>query len=273
MRGSLSIHLAFSGIEAMRQRIDGNRDIGQIQRRNELGQVSMNKSDQKTPRQLPLGFASDPGYRSEDLIVSGANSAAAGLIGSWPAWPSPVVVLAGPTGSGKTHIASAWQARSAAQRIEAYCIGEPDLSESRAVLVEDADRPDLDELGLFHLINTVRESEGTLLLTARFFPAAWPVSLDDLASRLNAATVVEIAEPDDALLVGVVTKLFADRQIEIEPHIVSYLVHRMDRSLATAIVVVDLIDRLSLEKKHRVSRALAGEALALMEQGQGELDL
>lgn len=225
-------------------------------------------TDEGLPRQLPMEFDLIEGYSADDLVVTEANRAAATLVAGWPDWPSPVIVLAGPTGSGKTHLASIWRARSAARAFKAAAIGKPDLPASGAALVEDVDSGEIDEEGLFHLINAVRSADGTLLMTSRGFPSAWPVGLADLRSRLKAATTVEIAEPDDALLGAVITKLFADRQLTIEPHVVSFLVHRMDRSLATAIDLVGRIDRMSLERKTRISRALAAEVLAAMD-GKG----
>ncbi|TGR92543.1 hypothetical protein EN852_039210, partial [Mesorhizobium sp. M2E.F.Ca.ET.209.01.1.1] len=84
----------------------------------------------------------------------------------------------------------------------------------RPALIDDIDKTAIDEPGLFHLINAVRGAGSTLLLTARRFPSAWRVALPDLVSRLKAAATVEIHEPDDLLLAGVITKLFADRQVE-----------------------------------------------------------
>ena len=127
---------------------------------------------------------------------------------------------------------------------------------------------DLDETGLFHLINAVRAAGTHLLLTARRFPSAWGVRLPDLASRLKAAATVEILEPDDHLLAGVITKLFADRQVEVEPHVVQFLVRRIERSLSTAIGVVDRLDRAALEQKTRITRALAAEMVNAMDQGR-----
>ena len=132
---------------------------------------------------------------------------------------------------------------------------------------------DLDEHGLFHLINAVRGAETQLLLTSRRFPSAWGVALPDLASRLKAAATVEILEPDDLLLAAVITKLFADRQVEVEPHVVQFLVRRIERSLSTAIDVVDRLDRAALEQKTRITRALAAETVSAMDQGQVEFDL
>lgn len=223
----------------------------------------MRTPEKERPRQLPFGFGRDSGHAPEDLVVTGANRAAVHLITAWPSWPSPVVVLAGPSGSGKTHLAAIWRARSGAVELDPGNLASPALVDGAAVLVEDADRAGIDDAALFHLINAVRAAGGSLLLTARSLPQAWGVRLQDLASRLKAATVAEIAAPDDALLSGVIVKLFADRQIEVEAHVVGFMIHRMDRSLASAMRVVDLIDRLSLERKSRITRALAAEALSL----------
>ena len=156
--------------------------------------------------------------------------------------------------------------RRSGRWLEGSEIGHP-------VLIDDADRADLDEAGLFHLINAVRAAGTHLLLTARRFPSAWGVRLPDLASRLKAPPVVEILEPDDLLLAGVITKLFADRQVEVEPHVVQFLVRRIERSLSTAIAVVERLDRAALEQKSRITRALAAETVNAMDEGQAELDL
>ncbi|WP_423249307.1 HdaA/DnaA family protein, partial [Brucella melitensis] len=51
-----------------------------------------------------------------------------------------------------------------------------------------------------------------------------------------------------------------------EPHVVSYLVSRMERSLLSAIQIVDRLDRAALEQKSRITRALAAQILADMGQ-------
>jgi chromosomal replication initiation ATPase DnaA len=207
--------------------------------------------------------------------MSRANDAAVSLIDRWPDWPSPVVVLAGPTGSGKSHLGAIWREMSAAAELDRRGIGEAvALAEQGTPLfLDDADAGGLDETGLFHALNAVRAAGSSMLITARRFPAAWGVALPDLASRLKAAATIEIGEPDDELLAGVIAKLFADRQVEVEPHVVQYLVRRIERSLATAIRVVDRLDRIALEEQTRITRALAAEAVGALDEGQGELDI
>lgn len=226
--------------------------------------------------QLPLDLALAAGHGRDELVVSPANSAAVSLIDDWPHWPSPVIVLAGPAGSGKTHLGAIWCEASGALILDRASLQQAvtdsaNVQGTSAFLIDDADGEGLDQTGLFHLINHVRASGGTLLMTARRFPGAWAVTLPDLASRLKAATTVEIAEPDDLLLAGVITKLFADRQVTVDPVVVTYLVRRMERSLAAANAVVEALDRLALSRAMRISRAMAAEVLDAFDTRQGSL--
>ncbi|PSH68039.1 hypothetical protein CU102_15870 [Phyllobacterium brassicacearum] len=225
-----------------------------------------------TPRQLPLDLGHEPGYSRDDLIVSASNMAAADMVDRWPSWISPVVVLAGPTGSGKTHLAAVWKAESDATVIDARNVGSAS-GENGPFLIDDIGDGPIDEAGLFHLINSVRQSGSSLLMTSRKWPANWPVTLPDLASRLKAATTVEIGEPDDMLLSGVLYKLFADRQIAVDPNVIGFLVSHIERSLSTANRVVERLDRAALEKKSKITRALAASVVTAIDEGQAAFDL
>lgn len=226
------------------------------------------------PNQLPLDFAHLSADSREDLIVSDPLSAAVSIVDGWPQWPSPWVVLAGPTGSGKSHLAAIWADRSQAVRISALADDADALAAAASgpVLIEDVDRTGFDETALFHLMNTVRANSTFMLVTTRLWPAAWNVRLPDLASRLKAATIVEIGEPDDELLAQVLVKLFADRQITPDDRVIAYLVARMERSLEAARWIVGRIDERALARKGAVSRALAAEVLAEMEAGTSDTE-
>lgn len=223
-----------------------------------------------SPRQLPLDLAHAEATSRDDLVIGPSNAQAVALIDRWPDWPSPVAVLAGPAGSGKSHLASIWREASNAAAFAPGRLG-PEAVEAAArgpVLIDDIDAAPIDETGLFHLINAVRQQGAFLLMTSRRFPQGWGVKLPDLASRLKAAATVEIHEPDDELLAAVTTKLFADRQVEVEPHVVQFLVRRIERSLSSAIAVVARLDRAALERKSRITRTLAAQIVEAMEEGR-----
>ncbi|WP_417673729.1 HdaA/DnaA family protein [Roseibium sp.] len=217
----------------------------------------------ETPRQLPLVLPHEAALGRDDYLVGKSNRAAFELLGAWPDWPAPVVILAGPVGSGKTHLVEAFHAETGAAVVKAgELVSEAvaDLVTGEAVVVEDAHRG-IDETALFHLLNAARQAGVPVLITSRTWPAAWGITLPDLMSRLRAAAPIEIEEPDDDLLRRVLVKLFADRQIAIDLGVVDYLVVRMERSLGVAMKVVDAIDRESLAGRAKITKPLAGRVL------------
>lgn len=215
--------------------------------------------------QLPLAFDHAAATGREDLAVSERLAAAVSLIDSWPHWPAPVVVLTGPPGSGKSHLAEIFRAQAGAVDIDAMAGSHSaDRASQTPVIIEDADRKGFDEIEFFHVINNVKQYGTGLLVTARSFPPSWNVQLPDLKSRLKAAMVIEIGPPDEQLLGQVIVKLFADRQLYIDDKIVSYMVQRMERSFSTAQDVVDQIDRLALARRTKITRALVSEVLAAL---------
>ncbi|HMQ57048.1 MAG TPA: DnaA/Hda family protein [Rhizobiaceae bacterium] len=214
-------------------------------------------------RQLPFELGHAAGKARDDLVVSRANRAAVSMIDRWPAWPSPVGIVCGPAGSGKSHLAEIWTEAANAVAVEPGAIRPETLAmaEIRPLSIDGVDTAPIDETGLFHLLNVVRAHGGSLLLTARRPPSAWPLGLPDLASRLQAATRAHIDQPDDVLLEAVLTKLFSDRQVAVEPNVTGYLVRRMERSLAEATALVHDLDRAALSLKAPVTRALAQRVL------------
>ncbi|WP_279110402.1 HdaA/DnaA family protein [Bartonella apis] len=224
----------------------------------------------KRLEQLPLSLSHPTDFYSDDLVVTKSNKSAYELIERWPNWPMPVAVLVGPDGSGKTHFATVWADISKAQKIEPDQLDQAItlIEKGIPVLVEDMDGVDLNEVVFFHLINSVKEShvinpKTTLLITARKGPSNWNVKLDDLASRLRSVTLATLEQPDDELLNAVAFKLFSDRQITVDPSVVEFLVSRSERSLFALGKTVDQIDRLALQRKSKITKALVSEALAV----------
>ena len=212
-------------------------------------------------RQLPLDLPHRPSLERDDLVVSAANRLAVEAVDAWPDWSHPVLLVTGPPGSGKSHLAEVWSMEAGASVAAESSVGDILKTPDFRVVVDDVDRGGLDENALFALVNAARLGGGWLFLTGRSLPAAMEIATPDLRSRLSAATIVPLGAPDDALLTGVLAKLFADRQIEVEAGALRYLVERMERSLDAARRIVAAVDREALAVKARVTRPLLRRVL------------
>jgi chromosomal replication initiation ATPase DnaA len=215
-----------------------------------------------SPRQLALALDHAESFAREDFLSGPSNAAALALIDRWPDWPARVMALIGPEGSGKSHLAAIWAEAAGARVLAAKLLSEIDLPAAfatGALVVEDLEPGDLDERALFHLLNLGREEDAYVLITARSAPAAFPVSIRDLGSRLRALPSVALAAPDDALLRALIFKLAADRQLAVDEALVNYLANRIERSFAGARAAVKLLDEEAMRQHRPVTRALAAD--------------
>jgi chromosomal replication initiation ATPase DnaA len=225
------------------------------------------------PRQLAFDLSLDPRFGREDFLVSPSNERAYALIERWPDWPDPVLVLVGPKGSGKSHLAAIWAASAHAWTVDAFEVSGsrvPHLVSNGALVIEDADGADRDEAALFHLLNLARERGACVLLTAAAPPDRWSLRTPDLLSRLRLAPSVSLDPPDDALLRAVLVKLFVDRQLVVDTTVVDYVALRIERSLARAAEVVAALDREALSRGRRITRPMAAEVLGGVAEADDE---
>ncbi|WP_187429232.1 DnaA regulatory inactivator Hda [Roseobacter fucihabitans] len=215
------------------------------------------------PEQLGFDLPRVAALRRADFLVAPSNAVALAMIED-PA--TDKLVLSGPDGSGKTHLAHIWAAQRDAKILPATALREdavPNLAQG-SVALEDvpliAGDPEA-QTALFHLYNLVLAEGHALLLTGRSVARDWGLTLPDLASRITAAPAVSVQVPDDALLAAVLAKLFADRQLTPKTDLIPYLIRRMDRSFAAAGAIVERLDAASLAQKRPLSRSFAATLL------------
>jgi chromosomal replication initiation ATPase DnaA len=216
------------------------------------------------PRQLAFALPHAESLSRDNFLEGPANAAALALVDSWPDWPNRIMLLTGPEGSGKSHLAAIWAEEAGARSTTAHALtatSVPGALATGALVVEDLNPQSFDERALFHLMNLAREEQAFVLITARVPPAAFQVELRDLRSRLRAVPVVTLLPPDDQLFRALIVKFCADRQLSIDETVVSYLATRIERSFAAARQAVELLDTEALRLGRPVTRALAAELL------------
>ena len=216
------------------------------------------------PRQLAFALPHAESLSRDDFLEGPCNAAALALVDSWPDWPNRMMLLAGPEGSGKSHLAAIWAEQAGARSTTARALtpaAVPGALATGALVVEDLNPSGFDERALFHLMNLAREDQAFVLITARVPPAAFEVELRDLRSRLRAVPVVTLLPPDDHLFRALIVKFCADRQLSVDETVVSYLVTRIERSFAAVRHAVELLDTEALRLGRPVTRALAADLL------------
>jgi chromosomal replication initiation ATPase DnaA len=216
------------------------------------------------PRQLAFALPHAESFSRDDFLEGPANAAALSLVESWPEWPNRVMLLAGPEGSGKSHLATIWAQQAGARSISAHALTPavvPGALATGALVVDDLNPQAFDERALFHLMNLAREEGAFVLITARVPPVAFEIELRDLRSRLRAVPVVTLMPPDDQLLRALIVKFCADRQLNVDETVVGFLATRIERSFAAAREAVERLDAEALRLGRPVTRALAAELL------------
>jgi chromosomal replication initiation ATPase DnaA len=214
------------------------------------------------PRQLAFALPHAESLGRDDFLEGPANAAGLALVDSWPDWPNRVMLLRGPEGSGKSHLAAIWAEAAGARSTGAHTLTPADVPgalATGALVVEDLKSSAFDERALFHLLNLAREDTASVLITTREQPSALQIELRDLRSRVRAIPTVSLLPPDDQLFRALIIKFCADRQLAVDEAVVSFLANRIERSFAAARQAVELLDTEALRLGRPVTRALAAE--------------
>ncbi|WP_395463352.1 DnaA ATPase domain-containing protein [Wolbachia endosymbiont of Cantharis cryptica] len=150
------------------------------------------------------------------------------------------LILFGPKGSGKTHLAHIWQSINNAIFINVNnFISE--IRYSNAFILEDIQNVQDEEM-LLHCYNYMRENDKRLLITSSTSPKRLNFKLKDLSSRILSTVSVKIPPASEELLRIMLIKRFSDKQLKIDLKVINYILARIERSFCSVNKIIEKID-------------------------------
>lgn len=206
--------------------------------------------------QLPLALRAPSDQRLDsyiaapDGLIAQLQAFAAGQLSDW-------LYLAGPSGTGKTHLAlSVCAAAEQAGRSSAYLPLQAaagrlrdalEALEGRSVValdgVDSIAGQREDEVALFDFHNRARAAGITLLYTARQMPDGLALVLPDLRSRLSQCVRISLPVLDDVARAAVLRDRAQRRGLALDEAAIDWLLTHSERELAGLVALLDRLDR------------------------------
>ena len=216
--------------------------------------------------QLILKFPSRQAYKREDFYVSPSNHEAYDFINSWPRWIKKIVNIFGPSGSGKSHLASILKNKTSCLQINSNELNEKIFiryKTKETLIIENLDKKISEKL-LFSLWNVALQDNKYLMTTSKKPISSYKFKLKDLESRVKSSLIIGINLPNDDLISVILAKNFSDKQIKVEKKHIDYIIKRIDRSYEKISQFILTLDKYSLKKGSPFSLKLIKEVLKMI---------
>ena len=166
--------------------------------------------------------------------------------------------LYGPKKSGKSYLSKIWLKKNDA--IEYNNNHEVLLNLHNNILIDNLIFYDQEKI--FHIVNNCILNNSKVLITSDNKINEINFEFNDLSSRLKTFSNLEINQPNDEMLLAILTKLLVERQFIIKSNeIFEYIIRRVDRTYQGINDIVKKLDILSLEKKRQLTIPLIKEIL------------
>ena len=223
-------------------------------------------------KQLVLDIAPPPAPTLDNFIVGANAELLAALRGVLDGSAGErFVYLWGGAGCGKSHLLAGFVAAAEGldMRVGRIDGGKDrcradDLAACDVVVVDDVLKLDADsQVGLFDLINRLRDGTGLLLVTGPFAPMHLKLR-PDLATRLGQCLIYQVHCLSDEDKQQALIAHAQGRGFTLSVDAAGYLLRKWKRDLPSLMTVLDALDRYSLEVKRPITVPLVREVLALL---------
>ena len=213
--------------------------------------------------QTIIKFDYDKNFKNTDFILSRSNKHIYDFLDRWPKWEKNFINIIGQKSSGKTHLINIFIEKYKGKRIDAQSLNEADLNKIELyenIIIEDL-TSNINENLLYSLLDLIEQNNKYLIITSLNQVVHINFKLLDLRSRLKSFLLLNIEQPDDELIFGIILKNLSDRQISIDKKLIDYIVKRIERSYSKIHNFIYKIDQLSLKKKKSIDLKLIKEVL------------
>ena len=216
--------------------------------------------------QLILKFPTEQAYKKEDFYVSSSNQEAYDFINSWPKWVKRIINIFGPSGSGKSHLASMLKNKTSCLWIDSKDLNDKTFLKFKtkeALILENLNETIPEKL-LFTLWNVALQDNKYFLITSTKPINLYKFKMNDLVSRVNSSLIIGISLPSDDLISVILAKNFSDKQIKVDKKHIDYIIKRIDRSYEKISQFILTLDKYSLKKGSPFGLKLIKEVLKMM---------
>jgi DnaA family protein len=215
--------------------------------------------------QLVLELAPPPAPTLQNY-VAGQNGAAVAALRALATTPG-AVYLWGERGCGRSHLleAAVQAARDAGRTAALVRAGMDAMPPPHAPLaliaIDDVDALDAaGQVAAFDLFNAARARGASFIAAGNAAPQQIGAR-EDLRTRLASGLTFELRPLDEAEKRAALRSHAASRGMALGEDVVSYLLTRLRRDLATQLAVLDALDRYSLAHKRALTLPLVREAV------------
>jgi chromosomal replication initiation ATPase DnaA len=214
--------------------------------------------------QIVFKFPDKSFYYEEDFCIGQNNYEAYKLIKEWPNWTFKGINIYGPKKSGKSYLTKIFSDKTDSKVFEGGSVNKDNLNlilNQKVLIIENIELFN-DEVFFQTILNDFISKNKFIYLTSNKLVGSISFKLKDLISRLNSLVAVAITNPSDDLFSQILTKMLSDKQINITPKEVNFILKNIERSYYAASMFVKNLDELSLLYKKKINTKIINQALA-----------